>query len=321
MTSLRHFTCFSRACLVLCLGLLSFSCADDVKPEPKKEAPWVSGQSYYDDQKFSELVVGTMPLVISVPHGGSMEPSNLPDRTCPDATTGRDLYTIELARAIEQELVKNYGVRPYLIISHLARKKIDQNREIEAGTCGNALIKPTWLAYHNFVDTAIALATKSHGSAVFIDLHGHGHTIQRLELGYKLTGDDLQNVSLNKNLATLASKSSLNNLLQDNNQITFRNMMIGDYGFGTLIMNEGFAAVPSKKDPYPQASQPFFSGGYNTITYTSARFPKVHGWQIECNMTGVRDTNGRPLFAAAFAKAIMQHYAKNTTLRPPFYPY
>ncbi|MBA9079292.1 hypothetical protein [Rufibacter quisquiliarum] len=303
------------------LVLWSLGCSKNITPEPKAvTSSWVANQSYYDGQKWSEMVVGTMPLVISVPHGGTVEPSNIPDRTCPDATTVRDANTIELARAIEQEFVKNYGVRPYLVISHIARKKIDQNREMEPGTCGNALMKETWQAYHNFVDTALALATRNHGTALFIDLHGHGHSVQRLELGYNLTASEVQDVSLNRNLATLAAKSSVNNLLQANNQITFRNMMVGDYGFGTLIRNEGFAAVPSKQDPYPLSNQPYFSGGYNTRTYTSANFPKVHGWQIECNMTGVRDTNGRPLFAAAFAKAIMQYYANNTSLRPPFTP-
>ncbi len=78
-----------------------------------------------------------------------------------------------------------------------------------------------------------------------------------------------------------------------------------------MMEKEGFNAVPAKYDPYPKTNDSYFNGGYNTRFFTSDKYPKVFGWQIESNYDGVRDKTGRPIFASAFSKVIMQ-YLKNS---------
>lgn len=285
-------------------------------PENPKPAPelanWESGDVFFDDHKWTEAIAGDMPLVISVPHGGDIKPSSVPDRTCDDATTVTDLYTRELARAIEKELVEEYNIRPYLVLCHLKRTKIDQNRPLSEGTCGNPEMQTAWHQFHDYVDTALNLAVAEYGRAIYIDLHGHGHSKQRLEIGYNLTKNELVQIAGSGDLLALKQKSSIQNLFLLNTGLDFREMMTGDEAFGTLMQNEGFNSVPSKQDPYPLSGDTYFNGGDNTRMYTGKAYPNVYGWQIECNKTGVRDTEAsRAAFAKAFAKNIV-HYLEHT---------
>lgn len=279
------------------------------------------GKTYFDEEKWTEFIVGDIPLVITVPHGGATLLPDVPRRNCKDAVTGTDTRTIELAREMQNAFVQKYGKRPFIIINHLSRSNVDQNREIEEGTCGNARMKKPWNTFHNYTDTALAMAVKQFGSSLYIDLHGHGHPKKRLELGYRLNPTDLLSVSEKQDLSELAQRSSLQNLLIINNATgskiseEFKKLMIGDNAFGTLITATGNPAVPSKQDPYVAEGDKYFRGGYNTLRYTSSTYPKVFGWQIESNYKGVRDTAGRPVFAKAFADSIMEFLKRNTSIK------
>lgn len=296
---------------ILATSLLFTGCKEDVpvkeEDEPVLAVDWEAGEVFHDENSYTECVVGDMPLVISVPHGGTLKPVEIPDRDCEGAVTVRDMNTIELARAIEEELVTKYQVRPYLVIANLARSKVDQNRDLEEGTCGNAEGEQAWTNFHAYLDTAVRTASEREGRVLHIDLHGHGHAEQRLELGYALSSTDLGKIILGDDLDALAKKSSINNLLESNADLDFKNLITGDPAFGTLMENEGIRAVPSKQDPHPDG-KPYFTGGYNTRYYTSSDYPQSFGWQIECNYSGVRDTEAsRKAFAVAFAKVIVQY--------------
>ena len=266
---------------------------------------WEVGKTYRDDKNRTEFTVGNIPLVISVPHGGSHLPEDIPDRDCPDVVKAFDLKTIELAREIEATFLKKYGVRPFIVICNISRKKIDQNREIEVATCGNEEMKKVWNNYHNYLDTALALANKQFGSCTFIDLHGHGHPKQRIEIGYLIKEEDLIALGTKKEDSSLKLTSSLNNLpIKGEKEVSFKELMTGEKSFGTLMANQGIAAVPSKQDPFPVGDDKYFNGGYNTKRYTSVNYPNISGWQIESNYKGVRDEAGRPVFAKAFVNTM-----------------
>src|SRR5690606_32150840 len=124
--------------LIFACCLLVSACKEDAPEVVDEGGPaiaedWKAGDTYYAENKYTEVVVGDMPLVISVPHGGYDKPEGIPDRTCPGAKVNRDGFTIELAREIEAELVEKYHVRPYLVISNIARIKVDQNRDLTEG--------------------------------------------------------------------------------------------------------------------------------------------------------------------------------------------
>lgn len=278
---------------------------------------WKPGKVIFSPHQWVEVIPGDIPLVISVPHGGAMRPESIPDRNCKveiqgTFVNGIDGRTIQTARAIEAAFVKRYHKRPFIIISNIGRHKVDQNRDIELGACGNKLAEEAWYDFHNSIDTALALAVKKFGYAIYIDLHGHGHKNSRLELGYSFTGRQLKEIYHHQgNLEKYGERSSLQNYFKMNKKADLRNLIWGKRAFGTLIVKEGFAASPSMQDRYPAEGERFFSGGYNTRRYTSSNYPNVLGWQIEANNRGVRDNKeSRDLFATGFVRAYTRFVKK-----------
>lgn len=269
---------------------------------------WETGKTYHDDENWTTFTVGDLPLVISVPHGGAVLAPDVKLRDCKGAVTVTDSKTIELAQEIEKAFLAKYNARPFIIISNISRKNVDQNRDMAEGTCGDKTMEKPWNQFHDYIDTALALATKKFGKAVYIDLHGHGHSKQRLELGYNLSADELRD--LDAKSEKMANKSSVANLLASDKNLDISQLLIGNNAFGTLIAKEGFDAVPSKQDVAPLEEDKYFNGGYNTRRYTSNKYPNVFGFQIESNFKGVRDASGRPAFASAFAE-VMGKYFKN----------
>lgn len=261
---------------------------------------------------FTEVQYGNMPLIISVPHGGLENPSNIPDRNCPNITTATDSKTIELAQTIDSVCKAKYGFRPYLVINYLKRTKLDQNREISEATCSNNDLSSIWNNYHFSIDTCVAKILQKYPQVLFIDLHGHGHSKQRLELGYLINANELRNPA-----TILSSSTSYYNMLRLNPMVNSTQFLTTNNAFGTLMTNRNFPCVPSAQDNAPAIDDPYFDGGFNTQKYTSASYPKVYGWQIECNMIGVRDNqNSRINFAKAFLESILEFYSKNTSMLP-----
>jgi hypothetical protein len=297
------------ALLAAALCSLNISCKKntDAGAEPTKDIVTKKKLDAY-----TEVQYGNMPLIISVPHGGTDDPSNIPDRTCPGITTGTDLKTVEMANAIDSVCRVDYGFQPYLVISYLKRIKLDQNRDLPEATCSNNAITGIWNNYHLSIDSFITKITAKYPLALFIDLHGHGHTKQRLELGYLLTGSELRNPA-----SIVPASTSLYYLVQQNTSLQINQLLTGTNAFGTIMANNNFSSVPSQQDVAPLVTDLYFDGGYNTQRYCSGAYPKVFGWQIESNYTGVRDNQAsRVNFAKAFLQSIMQFYNANTSMQP-----
>lgn len=289
--------------------LCAFATAQAQDPMSINVDNWQAGQVRYDDRKWTEVIVGDMPLVISVPHGGAIHADEIADRNCNDlgrVIRGADMRTIQTARAIQAAFQKKYNKRPYIVISHLSRRKVDHNREIELATCGDPLAQEAWHYYHASIDSTLAHVVQHFGHTVFVDLHGHAHPNLRLELGYTLTKNNLQSAFAGRNVNRLAERSSVNNYLQHNPAVTLHDMLFGPDAFGTLMYNEGIASTPALQDPHPVGDEAFFAGGYITRKYTTSQYPTVYGWQIEAQFKGIRDTPAnRRVFSEAFADAIV----------------
>ncbi|NGM61307.1 hypothetical protein G5B30_05175 [Sphingobacterium sp. SGG-5] len=263
---------------------------------------WTAGKVIKDAEGWTEVVIGDYPLVLSVPHGGGIKPEHIPDRTCTGSTTVLDTWTIEMARAIQQEFKQKLNKTPFVVISHLSRKKIDQNRTLDKALCTDKTLEPTWYFYHNYLDSLLRYSSEKYGKTLFIDLHAHGHTKQRLELGYNLSTTQLDYLSKGWDLSKIGAASSYANLLQMNPAVDIQGALIGDHAFGTLMQEKGFPSVPSRQDPVPAAGDAYFTGGDNTQLAASDKYPKVYGFQIESN-SGSRNTEER---RAEFAKRLVE---------------
>lgn len=265
----------------------------------------VAQKVHFDNEKWVEYIEGNIPLVISVPHGGRLSPDHLPIRNCTGAIKIADMFTIELAKEIQSFFMDNYGVSPHIVIAHLARKHVDQNRELNrGGTCGYEPLNATWNAFHNYVDSAINLAGQNKQKVMYVDLHGHAHQKQRLELGYNIDIEDL--VAIKNGDKSMSSKfNGFHHIVNDKKQFTLSNLLFGDKGFGTLLANYGVPTVPSKQDPYPIDDEPYFSTGPNTRRFASKKYSNVYGFQLECHKEARYTKNGRNQTAVAFGKSVV----------------
>lgn len=258
---------------------------------------------------------GTLPIVISVPHGGALQPTTIPDRTCNNPVYDQDANTIEMAQAIDSALTKYLMCTPHIIYNFLDRAKLDANRNLADGACGNAEAMTAWNEFHNFIDQAQTAAASSWNNRVlYIDLHGHGNPIARIELGYLLYDDELDFSDSVLNTTQYINYSTIQNLVANNDQnYTHAQLLRGEYSFGTLLGNKGYPSVPSQQIPAPGINNNYYSGGYNAAHHTSyVTTNTVNGFQMELNYAGIRDNAAnRARFADSLAKTIIQYFNKH----------
>ena len=294
-----------QAIIVLaCCGLShqSFAQSDSLPASATETRPIavVAGQSIFGKNGFIEYVVGNLPVVISVPHGGYLKPSTIPDRVL--GTAGhQDTKTQELAREIIEEFRKQTGKVPHVIINRLHRDKLDANRELFDAAQDDPIATDAWNEFHNFVDTAEQRVQQEFGKGLYIDLHGHRHTWQVIELGYLLVGNQLNLSDAALDDSVQAATTSLGFTIS-NRTIPLSQLVRGPHSFGAALEQEGFATVPSPAHPDP-GSEPYFSGGYNLEQHSAFSGRKVWGIQVELP-TGIREDDARRrAFATAFVKS------------------
>ena len=332
MPFLPHFCPTRHAVVALATALALSACSagsTDTSPSgpppsgpPPPVAPvvYVAGQSYFGRNGYVEYIAGNAPVILTAPHGGSLSPSSIPDRTAGacggSATTLTDGNTQELARTMQARYAARFGRVPHVIISRLARRKLDPNRlQPEAG-CGNAEAATALDEWHSYIDVAKSAVLKAHGKGWYMDIHGHGHAVQRLELGYLVSGPLLDGSD-----ATLDASSTIENrasilTVSLASPLSFSALLRGPASLGTLYAAQGFPAVPSSSDPRPNGAE-YFNGGDNTRRHscgseagplggTTGGF--ICGVQLEANFTGVRDNAAnRERFADVTAQVLEQY--------------
>jgi hypothetical protein len=244
-----------------------------------------------------EYIVGNLPIVISAPHGGSDDPPELPERQ--SGVKSLDSNTQELARSIAAAFQTKTGGFPHVIICRVTRRKVDCNRDIHEGAQGNPLAEKIWEQYAGFIHEAQLEVIRSFGKGFFVDLHGHGHPIRRLELGYGHEQTTLENPNSILCSPATAHESTLRNVASPDGS-NYAQLLRGPLSFGALMEKHGFPSTPSPSVPHPPL--PYFSGGYNTRNFARER-TGFCGLQIETNYPGLRDTaENRANFANAFVE-------------------
>lgn len=270
---------------------------------------YTPGQSYFGSNGYVEYLAGNLPIIISAPHGGLLNPSSIPDRSCPNCSTVNDFNTQELARAFAEAMHEQTGCWPHVIFNKLHRRKLDANREIIEAADGNPAAELAWNQFHEYVETAKNQVLPVFGKGLYIDLHGHAHSIQRLELGYLLSQSELALSDATLNSANYVNQSSIRYLAEHNAlDLTHAELLHGPLSLGSLLDEHGYPATPSLADPFPDAGEDYFNGGYNTARHSSYPGGTLDGLQIECNRQGVRDSMHNVLrFADSLAGTVLQY--------------
>jgi len=269
---------------------------------PPEVESYEAGETHFGRASYTEYVVGDLPIIISAPHGGSMVPDEITDRTY--GTTGRDTNTQELSRSIREALIELTGRAPHMIVSRLRRIKLDPNREIVEAAQGNPFAENAWSEFQGSIEVAEDIVTRDFGSGLYLDIHGHGHDIARVELGYLLSRNDLTRSDAALNVPSLVAKSSVR-ALAGAVDITFAQLIRGPASLGSLLQERGTRSVPSTTDPDPDGAA-YFSGGYNTSRHGSRDGGTISGIQLEHHFAGLRDTvQNRNAYAAMLADALV----------------
>src|SRR6218665_3298383 len=237
-------------------------------------------------------------------------PSVVLSRSC-EATTVKDVNTRELAHELRQALCDRFSVCPGLVVNLLHRAKLDPNREINEATFGLQEAIDAFNEYHSYIETERAAIT---GMGLYIDIHGHGHDLQRAELGYLVSGSLLDSGDP-IDPATTSIRSLAAYVGGD-----FDELLRGLSSFGDLLESEGFESVPSPTNPGPDGNS-YFSGGYSTQVHGSRDGGLIDAIQIE-SPRSFRDPPLRNDYVIALTNTIdnylSQHYTSlpnNTTLK------
>lgn len=132
---------------------------------------FVNIKDYFECRK------GTIPLIFSVPHGGSTKFDEIPDRI--NGIHGVDKDTVRLAFDLIENINKifqlnsDYISTPSYLISNIKRVKIDFNRkESEAYYSKSILAREIYQSYHNKIHKLISYNLNKFKRSLLIDIHG-----------------------------------------------------------------------------------------------------------------------------------------------------
>jgi len=145
---------------------------------PPSDTPYLSTEPpSYGYKNYSELIPGHLPLILSIPHGGHSFPYEIPDRKdlIPGMIKSNDINTQEVGHLLSQRIMKKLnGRKPYMVINHLGRSKIDVNRPLKEGveTKTSNETRLAWNDYHTFMKNSVDEIELRFGCGLLIDIHG-----------------------------------------------------------------------------------------------------------------------------------------------------
>lgn len=222
---------------------------------------------------------GTLPILLTVPHGGLDAVPNVRVRS--RGTTSTDVETIELAEILARHLQKSLGAHPYIVAARFSRKYIDANRaEAEALDVPDA--KPAYDAYHNRIRFFIAqIKERFPQGALLLDIHGQSGDPGVVHRGTQ-NGATVAALIRKHGSAALIGADSILGVLQRN-------------GYKVFPPNTPIGSPPEDRR---------YNGGYTVQTYGSGRSDGIDAIQIEVG----RDLRTDSRFAAALEAAIVVFY-------------
>lgn len=275
-----------------------------------QSSEYVPGKSYYGEMKYTEYIAGNLPLVISVPHDGEMMPEFIPDRKKGGA--GRDFGTLEIALEMIKGIKEKTGKYPHVIIMHLARKKLDANREENEAAQENLIALETWEEYHGYIESALIQAEREYGMGFFIDFHGQRHPEGRIEIGYCLDNELIMLPDEDLDSEEIMERSSIKKM-SEQLKIKHSELIRGGKSLGAILDKYRVKSTPSPSDPFPGLKN-YFSGGYTTTRHAVMSEGNVSGLQIELNEE-LREQRNVKATAEMLVDALLEylaiHYGKD----------
>jgi N-formylglutamate amidohydrolase len=250
-------------------------------------APCLAAQDKPDLDKFILAKPGTLPIILSAPHGGRTPIPDVPTRRGEGVNkfaTVRDENTLELVDKLAAAIEKELGGKPYVVVALFERKQLDANRPRE-DAYETDKAKPYYDAYHAALGKFVAEVRKTWGRGLLLDVHGQGMMHETVFRGTQNT----------KTVSALKQRYGMKALN-------------GPDSILGVLEAKGYSVFPPGDARDPAKENPFFGGGYIVGTYGSDAGTGVDAIQLEfggrLRMRGVLDRTAADVAAAvkAFAK-------------------
>jgi len=244
-------------------------------------APFLSAQDKIEPERLLTVRPGSMPIILSAPHGGRVAVPDVKERKGGEGVlrfvTVRDGGTDDLAEKLAAALEKKLGARPFVVIAKFERKYIDVNRpskdayEMEAA-------KPYYDAYHKALADARKTVQKDWGRGLLLDIHGQGAEAGAIFRG---TGDGLSV----KHLRDRFGKEA----------VTGPKSVLG------VLATKGYTIIPANNSEDKEDRR--YNGGYTVRTYGSNDGGAFDALQMELGAT-LRQAKNLDKTAADIAEAV-----------------
>lgn len=180
---------YHRRCLVgspLLLLVWLMACKP-IEPIPAAASPALAAQM----ASLVRIQRGNLPILISAPHGGSLEIPGSTPRTGEGQVKGGtgfsvafDRGTEELAWDLAAEVERLTGKKPYLVAASFSRRYLDCNRGPSIAY-SDAAAKAVYEVYHGALQAHCKEIAAKFGGGLVIDLHGQGSSASTVFRGTK----------------------------------------------------------------------------------------------------------------------------------------
>lgn len=216
--------------------------------------------NYFSYQK------GTMPIIISAPHGGTIKMHKIPTRS--SGIKGIDKGTAEIAQKIANE-IENASIlsfqekmRPSFVIAKIHRSKIDFNRPPQkAFDASTPLAQKFYDFYHDQIKLFLRDNLRTFKFSILFDIHGFERN-KRPE-GYR----DVDIVIGTRNLRSIAD-------------IPMKKADFDKNIRGRLLRHLLSLDIPMAPS-HPKRKEYVLTGGFTTKNYGHQRFIGSEAIQIE----------------------------------------
>jgi N-formylglutamate amidohydrolase len=234
-----------------------------------------------DLDNYLTVHAGTLPVVLSAPHGGRLPLPGVADRTgagVEQFVTVRDVNTDLLAERFAAAIDKVLGGKPFLVVARFTRKHVDANRPA-AGAYESAAARPYYDAYHAALKAYCASVRKGWGRGLLLDLHGQAAKADTVFRGTV----KLSSVALLRDRFGMKAVTGPDSLL------------------GALAARR-HTVFPPPDGPADAAEHPRFGGGHITRTYGAAGGTGLDAMQLEfggnCTRANSLDATAKDLAEA-----------------------
>ncbi|HEV3437936.1 MAG TPA: hypothetical protein VG122_11280 [Gemmata sp.] len=240
------------ALLLALIGLLPRSTAapSDTKPED-----------------FVVVQKGTLPIIVSAPHGGLKKVPDVPERLgvgIANFATVLDAHTAEIAEKFAAELEKRLDGKPWVVIARFERKYLDANRPRDL-SYESEKAKPYYDAYHGPLEAACKAVKEKFGRGILLDIHGQG----------EFPGSICRGTQNGKTVTLLRDRYGWQS-------ITGKKSILG------VLQNSGYKIVPSCDADPKTKEEAKYAGNYTVGNYGSHTGYAIDAIQLEIG-TYLRD--------------------------------